>query len=573
MTLTPQQQVVVEEPGNFFLAACPGSGKTRSAAARGAVLANQRKRLAICSYTNVGADRIGHALMEQFGARIGPEHFVGTLHGFLLRFVFYPFAHAYGARAGPRVAQVFPWPEVLVGGDRRRRLSVDSFRLSPERSLILKPGDRPFWIRPEDEEQLLVDLDRDVKLKKWRLFQAGIVSADDSMFFSLELLRSRPDLARHVAARFDELLLDEAQDTSELQLACVDELKSTGNRASLVLVGDLEQSIFSFQGASAERVRALAERHGLKVVELSENHRSSQRICNAAAHFSGRGKPDEAVGPDAGCAIEPEVVLYPPEDAASATEAFRRRLGELSISPADAAVLARSNQLVGELTGRRAVVSVQSAPEKLGVICGRLRAGTATAVDISWVQGLVARSAFGGAALELLDDDTHDEVRTAAVRFANRLPTFDTDLQSWIRGAAEALGQTARELASEPRHRATQLLRTSPAHAEHRAGDVFVRPAGDLSAQTVHDIKGQERDAVMVVIDRPRGTRHGSQAKLWGSFISGEEIEEQVAEERRIAFVALTRARRYCLVALPDDEPGRLAMEAFVEAGFARIGV
>ena len=79
------------------------------------------------------------------------------------------------------------------------------------------------------------------------------------MWIALQVLTKFPVLAEAVASRFDELLLDEAQDTSELQLACLELIQKTGRMTSMVLIGDLEQSIYSFQGASAERSAALAE--------------------------------------------------------------------------------------------------------------------------------------------------------------------------------------------------------------------------------------------------------------------------------------------------------------------------
>ena len=88
----------------------------------------------------------------------------------------------------------------------------------------------------------------------------------------------------------------------------------------------------------------------------------------------------------------------------------------------------------------------------------------------------------------------------------------------------------------------------------------------------MHDIKGGDRDAVMVVIDRPCSTRHGAQAELWESALAGDEIDAEKAEERRIAFVALTRAERLCVVALPDDDGGRAAANAFVARGFRMLG-
>src|SRR5205823_1224182 len=120
-----------------------------------------------------------------------------------------------------------------------------------------------------------------------------------------------PELAAIIAARFDEILVDEAQDTSELQLACLDKLYATDRLDSLVLIGDIEQSICSYTGASAQGCERLAARHELERIELVENHRSSQRICDAAANFCVRRAPDRAVGPDADCPWQPELLLYP----------------------------------------------------------------------------------------------------------------------------------------------------------------------------------------------------------------------------------------------------------------------
>lgn len=60
-------------------------------------------------------------------------------------------------------------------------------------------------------------------------------------------------------------------------------------------------------------------------------------------------------------------------------------------------------------------------------------------------------------------------------------------------------------------------------------------------------------------------------AQLWSSALTGAEIDSAQAEEKRIAFVALTRAKRICVVALPDDEGGRQAAEAFQGRGFRMI--
>ncbi|MDX6610162.1 MAG: ATP-dependent helicase UvrD/PcrA [Solirubrobacterales bacterium] len=76
----------------------------------------------------------------------------------------------------------------------------------------------------------------------------------------------------------------------------------------------------------------------------------------------------------------------------------------------------------------------------------------------------------------------------------------------------------------------------------------------------------------MIVIDRPRSKKHTAQSELWGMALSGGEMDGREAEEKRIAFVALTRAQRYCVVALPDDQHGLAAAAAFADRGFRSIG-
>jgi DNA helicase-2/ATP-dependent DNA helicase PcrA len=566
--LTEQQRALVTAEGDFLLIACPGSGKTRTGAARVDALAAAGKKVAVCSYTNVGADRIGTVVAEM-GLQLGPEHFVGTLHSFLLRYVVYPFGLSAGCREGPHLRQS-PETTVAYKGDYKKRVSVDALRMRPDGTVALRS--RPQYLSHIPHEEIAAAVQADVVRVKDGLLKAGYVSFDDAMYLALCILRQEPTLAAAIAGRFDEILLDEAQDTSELQLACLDELKGTGRLKSLVLVGDLEQSIFAFSGASAERCQALADKRGLRTQELTQNHRCSQLICNVAVHFCERDTPDEAVGEHAACAIAPEVVLYPPGDPAAAVETFRARLKEHGANPGGAAVLARGNALVLELNGGKTPVAVGERPMRLGLAVAALRHGTLTRSQLDRVQRIVSHTAWDETVLDRLSAEQRQLLRNVSIRFLAGLGDLDGDLREWIKDAAGKLRQTVELLADPPAHKAGQLLRSEAAQSGTAARTVFIPEAVELRAQTVHDIKGQDRDAVMVVIDRPRSTRHGAQAELWGSALAGEEIDTKDAEEKRIAFVALTRAERICVVALPDDDGGRAAAEAFVARGFAVAG-
>jgi hypothetical protein len=522
------------------------------------------QKVAVCSYTNVGADRIA-SVIAGMGVLLGSQHFHGTLHRFLLRHVVFPFGHLAGAETGPHVIE-HSNRSIAYQGNHRRRIDVDAFRFRPDRSLTLK--NRPKHLSGVSDEAILADIADEVRRQKRQLLRAGYVSFDDAMYLALVILQHRPEVARAVAGRFDEILLDEAQDTSELQLACLDELKATGALRSLVLVGDLEQSIFSFQGASADGCRRLADKQGLRAIELTQNHRCSQRICDVAVHFCDRAAADEAVGPNADCDIAPEVVLYPASDPPAVVEIFRQHLIEHGGDPMDAAVLARGGALVAELNADESSVAIDGRPERLGHAVAALRHGTLTRRQLGHVESIVSFAAWNEQVPARLEGAQRADLRSAAVYLLQNLPSLDDDLRTWIQSAASLLTEAAGRLADPPAHQGGRVLRSKAAQTGTPAREVFTPSRRELRAQTVHDIKGEDRDAVMVVIDRPRSRIHGPQATLWESALAGTAIDAKQAEEKRIAFVALTRAERICVVALPDDEHGRQAAGAFIVQGF-----
>jgi DNA helicase II / ATP-dependent DNA helicase PcrA len=566
MILTEDQQGVVDADGNFLLLACPGSGKTRAAAARVARLASTGgAKVAVCSYTNVGAAR----LSAMIGAPLAAQHFLGTLHGFLLRYVVYPFAHLAGASRGPEI-RTGEWPTLMVHGDPKQRLALDDLRFSANGDLVLCAKPRSVKGTPEE---ILASVREQVRARKGGYFKkAGVVSADDSMWVALRLLGEHPSLALAVARRFDEILVDEAQDTAELQLACVTELVKTGGLESLVMIGDLEQSIFSFQGASAEGCRKLAGDHGLREISLAENHRCSQKICNVAAHFCTRAEPDTAVGPDRDCEIDPEVALYPAADPERALDTFRARLDAHGIRPAAAAVLARRHAMVDALTGETNKVDIQERPKRVARIAVALAEGTLTRADVRFAEQCILHCACGDdVELEDLDNQQRGEVRAAASRFLSGLPEVRGDLRDWIKRAKEALQESACRLVTEPKTAAGRLIKSGGRHEGVAIEEVFTPPPRDLVPRTVHSIKGEDRDAVMMVVRKPHGADPTRQLELFHAVASGGEVEEGAEEERRVTFVALTRARRYCLVAVPDTSRGRDVARACLDLGFVSV--
>jgi DNA helicase II / ATP-dependent DNA helicase PcrA len=568
--LTRQQQAVVDAEGNFLLLACPGSGKTRSAAERTARLVGSRgTKVAVCSYTNVGAERIGAVLAGELGIVMSREHFVGTIHKFLLRYVVHPFAHLLGATRGPFIHEGGGWPDVRVYDDNTQRIGLDCFRRAPDGGLVVT--DQPRSVKGTPEE-IIASVGEQVLRRKGGIFRAtGLLTADDAMWIALRLLREYPEVANAVATRFDEVLLDEAQDTSQLQLVCLDVLHATGRLRSLVLVGDLEQSIFSFQGASAARCKTLADDRGLRVVPLTENHRSSQRICDVAVNFCSRDAPDDAVGPYADCEISPEVTLYPASAPVTAMETYRARLAAHGLTTEEAVVLGRGWKLVDQLNGQTALFKPTDRQYVIGQLAARLADGTLTVSDLRAVQRLLAYCAWDNTKIDQLGEDQRLALRRATSALLQGLPALEGDLRSWLVAARGVVHDVAASLTDDLAHTGGRTITAGPTFTDHQVAEVFSPAPTDLRARTVHSFKGEDSDAVMVVIRRPHASDPTSQLELWEAAVAGTEIDPEKEEERRVLFVALTRARRYCLVALPDDKRGRAVAEACDKLGFVPV--
>ncbi len=114
-----------------------------------------------------------------------------------------------------------------------------------------------------------------------RCHRANAMDFDDILFYMNELLRDNPDVRRHYQEFFRYILVDEYQDTNFAQHLIVSQL--TGDNQNLCVVGDDAQSIYSFRGANIGNIINLGKRYpGLKVFKLERNYRSTQNIVNAA---------------------------------------------------------------------------------------------------------------------------------------------------------------------------------------------------------------------------------------------------------------------------------------------------
>ena len=282
-----QKQAVTHGEGPLLVVAGAGSGKTRVLTYRVAWLlakglAQPHQVLAV-TFTNKAAREMAERVETLVGGRLAGG-FVGTFHRFALQLLR---NHAREAGLPSRFAiadedeQRALFDRVLKKLDvPTTRLSVRTARsrVSAAKNAMLKADDLAARARGS-EERLLAEV---YEAYQAELRTAGAVDFDDMLLGAVGLLEREEVLRKGLAGRFRWMLVDEYQDTNLAQARLVWLLG--GARPNLTAVGDEDQSIYRWRGAELDNILRFEEVYpGAAVVTLGRNYRSAEPILRAAA--------------------------------------------------------------------------------------------------------------------------------------------------------------------------------------------------------------------------------------------------------------------------------------------------
>jgi DNA helicase-2/ATP-dependent DNA helicase PcrA len=550
--LTPEQLEVCYREGAFVVQACPGSGKTRTIAAKSAwMMTNwpeRRSGVAVLSFTNVACEEIGRYLVA-FGYPSPPPwpHFLGTIDSFVNQFIFLPFGHVVmGPQAHPRVIHpknpAFEWVRKELGRDPRcRRQGCDPTSLEFQADGSLKyVGDyRPPCVGS-----------RECVAMKRKMVSLGYATPSDAMYWAMKLLQ-RSDIARPVVARFPVIMIDEAQDTSETQVNIIKLLAQHGCR--IVLVGDPDQAIYSFNGARPDLfVKMQSE---WPVLKLTVNFRSSQKICDAAFLFSETlPHPSEARGPDSALDVKPILVRYDPKHCEKLVPYYLELLRKHSIPSSKSVILAWSHAFLERLTG----VRVAKWPKRIPHACRALAQATVLRdrADFgeahSLVRGILRRLCLENPLSSSPIASDQKFWQTLSWELLWRLPDATSTLSTWGPTVRTIVQDLLTDFELKPQTDLGRVFRACNKPAAMRPIKDFVQPrlqTTELSAKVIHRVKGETYESVMVVASPGKGNKDDDLTQ-WLTPTS-----DPGDDRRRIAYVAVTRPRKLLVLAAPSNLP------------------
>jgi DNA helicase-2/ATP-dependent DNA helicase PcrA len=296
-----QRAAVVHHGAPLLIVAGAGSGKTRVLTHRIAYLLAERNvhpgQVLAITFTNKAAGEMRERVEQLVGPRANAM-WVMTFHSACVRIL---------RRESKKLGFTSSFSIYDAADSKRlmalvcRDLDLDPKRYPPKSFSAKISNLKNELIDEEDFAAQATDgfektLAQAYALYQSRLREANALDFDDLIMTTVNLLRAFPDVAEHYRRRFRHVLVDEYQDTNHAQYALVRELVGTSEHpvdvppneydvppAELCVVGDADQSIYAFRGATIRNILQFEEDYpDATTILLEQNYRSTQTILSAA---------------------------------------------------------------------------------------------------------------------------------------------------------------------------------------------------------------------------------------------------------------------------------------------------
>lgn len=562
MELSDNQQSVVDAPlESLSVIACAGSGKTETAVQRVAKIRDgmgaDRSYVALLSFSNVAVDTFQRKYYEQPHSYASGEYsdrvLIDTFDGFITSNILRP--HAYRTMGCSRTPFLIDggenflennkfqyWYPSSQGGDipfKGRDLKDVTIRISDS-------GEFEFCCRRNNQLHRSNNGDRVTR----NLGSIGAYTHELGKYWALQTLLDQPEILRVLANRFRHIVVDEAQDLGEMHqyiLQCF-----IGEGVKVSLIGDPNQAIYEFAGATGDYLRAYDEDTDNTSFDLDTNYRSISPILDIANSLSNRRDKTDKEPFNDRCGAY--YVVYEPSKQQALLNEFSSivRAAELNID--NSAVLCRGNSDVNKIkkdsvdVGRGKVKLLAQAAIARDVNKNYQKAYRLTSIVVAGLFKNIPESICS----VLNDVNTASDIKALRLKLWEFVRCSEKGLP---RSTLKASGDWHKLLKERFKELLDSIVDTCGYEMVDNIGNKLAKtglPDSPLLPQskdavnagvtirvdTVHQAKGESLDAVLYM----------AQKKHIESMLDGVETEEG-----RIGYVAVTRAKYLFVLGVPKS--------------------
>ena len=571
--ITPQRQAYLDARGYTILNACPGSGKTTSIVKKLFAVSRycedqygHHTGFVCLSFTNTACDELKLKYREMHGERITFPNEVLTIDSFITQYVVLPFWYLCDiCKKRPVIVnekealERIYYNNVLIDGEWKQFLAAGLglygtiiHKKTP--SCIARNMNSYEW-----NNHLVADPFEQEYCEKAFAYRMGkgFITSRDALWMACDILKKHQNIAKALVSRFPYVIVDEAQDNSELHFEFFKQLKRAGLR-NLEFVGDICQSIYGFNNAKPELLQSLMQEEGWGNLPMTECRRSNQRIIdlysklksNDVQSITSYGVEDKGI----------PIVVYKYNDT-NIQEIFRDFYNVcLDNDLSSSKVLARGEYMCKKLAGVNesnfkywktdqiipyllidAVLAFSSG--KMDIAFRKVRLALA---ELKYSNSIELKREF----IDSIEKDIN--VNTRIFGFLKKVPPFSLSFKDWSEQTCKIL-QTFWQLESEP---------VFVPFKKKKYGDLTMKDIADMPIEnyyqscdvsseyfkrinTIHSVKGETLDAVLLFLSPDSR----------GECISLNDFPSTVirtmTEKQRLIYVACSRATQFLALAVP----------------------
>lgn len=559
ITLTHEQNIYVNTSGKVILNACPGSGKTTTVAHKLHNLTqswensfNKTVGVACLSFTNVAKNEIADKYKEISGYSLRYPHLISTIDSFVNSYITLPFAHKIkdiGKRY--RIIDDMSYLDNIFQSNWQLAKTYKNYLFAYAPSKIDFTIDNGIaWDGHNKSDD--VEFAKYGKAIKSLQIDMGLLKTSDSAFFAFAILNKYPRLAKYIASKFPYLIIDEAQDTSEIQHSIL-ELLYNGGLEHIDLVGDPYQCLYQWRDASPDLfLQKFDDKTNWKGITLTENRRSTKKIIDVVGLLR-RKSEDPIVAIQNSEKDHPlHIIKYNNLDYGPTINKYERLCAENNFK--SNTVLVRGNTLKGSLLGKEKDYSPWKDPVPYLLIESKIHLQSneikeavkkVRRILIGLPQPKLTYSELREKEEELKSDK---DVNARIFILIRELPSFALSIKEWTSQTQQYLKE-ALGLENEPDFciRQNNTKTFDKTTLDNPVDRYFKRSTTDnnLPVSTIHQVKGMTFDSVFLLLS---SDSKGQNISL-NDFVLKDEIPR---EKQRLIYVAISRPRHLLCIGVPD---------------------
>ena len=290
-----QYEAVVNTDGPCLVIAGAGSGKTKVLTHKIAYLMGEKNvkpwDILAITFTNKAANEM-KTRVEKLVGDVAKDMWIGTFHSICVRIL-----RRQIDRLGFDTSFVIfdtsdqktLIKQIIKSQDLDDKIFSDKsvlYEISKAKNEMLEPGAYSARVNGDFRKEKIADI---YAIYQKRLKENNAIDFDDIINFTIKILMDNPDLLEYYSGKFKYVLVDEYQDTNKAQFTLVSLLAS--KYGNITVVGDNDQGIYSFRGADITNILNFEKDFpGTRIVKLEQNYRCTQSILNAANEVIGNNE-------------------------------------------------------------------------------------------------------------------------------------------------------------------------------------------------------------------------------------------------------------------------------------------